>query len=131
MKAPTLFVVDKNPVHLSLINYYLIMNKFFHIYTFSSGGESLYRLQKQLIPDFIITDYNPADYDGIEFVRTVKELSPYIRIIYFSSVDDPSIATKLFEAGATDYVLKTSKPNIGISELIKNIRYLHKEIALP
>jgi len=106
------------------------MNRFFHVYTFPSGGECLYRLQKQLIPDFLITDYNPADYNGFEFVRTVKEISPYIRIIFFSSYENPETAVKLFEAGATDYVLKTSKANIGITELIKNIRYLYKEMTL-
>ena len=131
MKTPIVFVVDKNPVHLSLINYYLIMNRFFHVYTFPSGGECLYRLKRQFIPDFIITDYNPADYDGFDFVRTVKEISPYIRVIFFSSIDDPAIALRLFEAGASDYVIKTGKPNIGITELIRNIRYLLKEMTLP
>ena len=130
MKTPIIFVVEKNPVHRSLINYYLIINKLLNVYTFQSGGECLYRLQKNLIPDFLITEYKLDDYNGFDFLHAVKEISPYIRIIFFSTFEDPAIALRLLDAGATDYVVKTGKPDTGISELIKNIKYLHRETTL-
>jgi two-component system, NtrC family, response regulator AtoC len=130
MKSPTVFVVDKNPVHRSLISYNLIFNKFFNVHTFQSGSECLYRLQKHFIPDFLITDYNPDDYNGIEFVRNVKKISPSIRIIFFGECDDQATVLGLLESGAADYISKTGSPAAGISELIKNIRYLQREKSL-
>ena len=130
MKSPTVFVVDKNPVHRSLISYNLIFNNFFNVYTFQSGSECLYRLKKHFIPDFLITDYNPDDYNGIDFLCSVKEISPSIRIIFFAACDDPATVLSLLDSGAADYILKTGSPTAGISELIKNIKYLQREKSL-
>ena len=130
MKTPVVFAVDTNPVHRSLINYYLGLSKFINVHTFQSGEECLYRMKKNLIPDFIITDYNHDDGSGFDFLRRVKEISPSINVIFFASFDDPAIAIKLHNAGATDYVPKSNKPDLGISELIQNIKFLAREIAM-
>jgi len=130
MKTPIVFVVDKNPIHRSLIKYHLNVNKFVNVHTFQSGDECIYRLQKNLIPEFLITDYNPGDQIGFDFLHGVKALSSSIKIIFFSSSDDPILAVRLLDAGASDYIVKTSKLDFGIAELIKNVRYLSKESAL-
>ena len=130
MKTPIVFVVDKNPIHRSLIKYHLNVNKFFNVHTFQSGDECIYRLQKNLIPEFLITDYNPGDQIGFDFLHGVRALSASIKIIFFSSSDDPILAVRLLDAGASDYIVKTSKLDVGIAELIKNVKYLSKETAL-
>jgi DNA-binding response OmpR family regulator len=130
MKIPIVFVVDKNPIHRSLIKYHLNVNKFSNVHTFQTGDECLYRLQKNLIPDFLITDYIPGDHIGFEFLRSVKKFSSSIQIIFFSSFDDPILAVRLLDAGASDYVVKTSKLDLGLTELIKNVKYLSKEKTL-
>jgi DNA-binding response OmpR family regulator len=113
MKSPIVFVVDKNPIHRSLVKYHLNVNKF-----------------SNLIPDFLITDYNPVDQIGFDFLRNVRRISASIQIIFFSSFDDPILAVRLLEAGASDYIVKTSKLDFGLTELIKNVKYLSKEKAL-
>jgi DNA-binding NarL/FixJ family response regulator len=130
MNTPVVVVVDRNPIHRNLINYNLVVNKFLEVHTFLSGDECLYRLKRNLVPDFIITDLNPGENSGFEFLEQVKELSPSCRVIFFASFSDPSIAHKLHDAGATDYIPKSNKPDIGISELIKNIRYLSRQKAM-
>jgi DNA-binding NtrC family response regulator len=130
MKTPVIVVVDRNPIHRNLINYNLVINRFLNVHTFLSGEECLYRLKRNLVPDFIITDLNPGDNNGFDFLEKVKELSPGAKIIFFAAFTDPEIAIRLHEAGATDYIPKTNKPDIGISVLIKNIRYLTREKAL-
>jgi DNA-binding NtrC family response regulator len=130
MKTPVIVVVDRNPIHRNLINYNLVINRFLDVHTFLSGEECLYRLKRNLVPDFIITDLNPGDNNGFDFLEKVKELSPGAKIIFFAAFTDPEIAVRLHEAGATDYIPKTNKPDIGISVLIKNIRYLTREKAL-
>ncbi len=83
-----------------------------------------------MIPDFLITEYSPGDHVGFDFLKSIKEHYPSIQIIFFSAFDDPILALRLLEAGAADYILKTSKLDYGLTELIKNIKYLTKEKAL-
>jgi len=124
LKTPIIVVVDSNPVHRNLINYNLVVHKFLEVHTFLSREDCLYRLNKNLVPDFIITDVNPADDSALRFLQRVHEISPSVRVIFFSAFDNPRMATELYHAGASDYIHKTNKPDLGISELIKNIRYL-------
>lgn len=130
MKTPVIFVVDKNPIHRSLIKYNLNINKFTVVYTFQSGEECLYRLQKKLHPDLLITSFFTGNYSGFDFLRIILEISPSIQVVFFDSFEDPAIAGKLLDAGARDFVVKTRNPDTGISELLKNVRYLTREKAV-
>jgi len=130
MKADLLFVVDKNSIHRNLIKYHLNINKFSGVQVFQSGNECLYRLQKNVTPDFIIADYDLGDCTGFEFLKKVKNAAPQVHVIFFTTIDDPILAVKLLEAGASDYLVKTSKIDFGISELIKNIKFIVREPAI-
>ncbi|MEI7982513.1 MAG: response regulator [Bacteroidota bacterium] len=127
MKADILFVVDKSSIHRSLIKYHLNINRFTNVHVFQSGEECLYRLQKNLIPDFIITDFDLGDYSGFDFLKKIKKIAPTVNVIFFTTSDDPILAVRLLEAGASDYLVKTSKLDFGIAELIKNIKFIVKE----
>ncbi|MCX6286458.1 MAG: response regulator [Bacteroidetes bacterium] len=127
MQTPRIFIVDRNPIHNSLIKYHLNINKFSQIQNFPNGQECLYRIEKNMVPDIIITDYDIGNYTGIDFLRKVRDKYPDVRVLYFSSLADPVLAMKLLEAGASDFIVKTSKLEAGISELLKNLRYILKE----
>ena len=127
MKTPRIFIVDRNPIHNSLIKYHLNVNKLTQVQNFPNGQECLYRLEKNTVPDIIITDYDIGNYTGFDFLRKVGDIFPEVRVIYFSSIADPVLAMKLLEAGASDFIVKTSKLETGISELLKNIKYILKE----
>jgi len=87
----------------------------------------LYRLEKNTIPEVIVTDYDIGNYTGFDFLGKLRDLFPEVRVIYFSSLADPVLAMKLLEAGASDFIVKTSKLEVGISELLKNLRFMLKE----
>lgn len=127
MKAEILFIIDKNPIHGSLLKYHLTIHRFQHIQLYHSAEECLSRLKKSVTPRFIITEYDLADYDGFDFLNMVKKYSPSSQIIFFSLFDDPVTAMKLIDAGATDYILKTTKLDIGIKNLIRNLLFIRKE----
>jgi DNA-binding NtrC family response regulator len=130
MKTSVIFVVDKNPIHRSLIKYNLNINKFTTVYTFSSAEECLYRMQKNLHPDFMITSFFTGTYSGFDFLRIVLEIHAEAQVIFFDAFDDPMIPGKLIDAGACDFVAKTRDPDAGIAELLKNVQYLAKKRAL-
>lgn len=127
MQTPRIFIIDRNPIHNSLIKYHLNINKLDLVQTFPNGKECLYRLEKNTIPDFIITDYDIGNYTGLDFLRRVKDQFPGIRVIYFSSMADSILALKLLDEGAFDFIVKTSKLEMGITELLKNLRFILKE----
>lgn len=128
MNNISIFVIDRNPIHNSLIKYHLNINKFTLVHTFPNGQECLYRLQKGLIPDFIITDYDIGNYTGFDFLIKIRDRYPDLSVVYFSSIADPVLAMKLLEAGASDFIIKTSKLEAGISELLKNLKFILKEV---
>ena len=127
MQTPRIFIVDRNPIHNSLIKYHLNINKFHNVQTFPNGAECLYRMGKNNIPDFIITDYDIGNYTGIDFLKKVKEHYTEVRVVYFSSMADPVLAMRLLDEGAFDFIVKTSKLETGITELLKNLRFILKE----
>ncbi len=63
--------------------------------------------------------------------KVALEIHPSIRIIVFDTFEDSQIPGKLITAGACDFVAKTRNPDAGISDLLKNIRYLAREKVLP
>lgn len=130
MKTSAIFIVDKNPIHRNLIRYNLEISKFTNIQTFPSGEECLYRLHKKDHPDFLICSFFTGNHTGFDFLRSVMDISPYTRVIFFDTFEDPALAGKLLEAGASDYVVKTRDPDAGISDLLKNVRYLIRKKAL-
>ncbi|MCK9220092.1 MAG: response regulator [Bacteroidales bacterium] len=127
MKSPVLYVVDKHPIHRSLIKYHLNVNRFSQVQTFPSGNECIYRLEKNPPPEFLITDYDLGDFSGFDFLRRVKTIAPSVKVVFFASFDDPILAVRLLDVGAVDYIVKTSNLEYGIAELIKNLNYLQKE----
>ena len=55
MKKSVIFIVDKNPAHRNLIKFNFERNRFTNIHAFPNAEECLYRMQKNLIPDFLVT----------------------------------------------------------------------------
>jgi DNA-binding NtrC family response regulator len=130
MPPPLIFVVDKNPILRNLIRYNLEINRFANVHTFPTGEECLYRLQKNVLPDFLITGFFTPDTDGFDFLQNILGISPDIQVIFFDTFEDSHEAEKLLKAGACDYVVRTRNPDAGISELLKNIRYLIRKTHL-
>jgi len=112
MKTSVIFVVDKNPIHRNLVRYHLEINKCAQVQTFPSGEECLYRLQKNIRPDFLITSFFTGDRSGFDFLQSVLEIAPSTRVVFFDTFEDPQLAGKLLEAGACDYVVKTKSVDI-------------------
>ena len=130
MKTSVIFVVDKNPIHRNLIRYNLEGNKCANVHTFPSGEECVYRMQKNIRPDFLITSFFTGQLTGFDFLHSVLGISPTTRVIFFDAFEEPALAGELLRAGACDFVVKTRDPDAGIAELLKNVRYLAREKVL-
>ncbi|GAA0589103.1 response regulator transcription factor [Virgibacillus siamensis] len=72
------------------------------------GGEAV-RLALELKPDIILMDLVMPEMDGIEATKQIIEQWPEAKIIVVTSFLDDEKVYPALEAGATSYMLKTSK----------------------
>lgn len=128
MKTPVIFIVEKNTYHGNLVKYHLQANRFQDVRVYNSAEECTLAISKGMIPDFIISDTHAGKMDSSQFLRWVKDNNPSIRIVFFSSSGDESLANKLITEGADDYILTSNKGDAGIRELIKNLNFLQKAV---
>ncbi|MFA1819124.1 response regulator [Virgibacillus oceani] len=82
------------------------------------GGEAV-KLALELKPDIILMDLVMKKMDGIEATKRIIEQWPEVKIIIVTSFLDDDKVYPALEAGATSYMLKTSKAN-EIAEAIRS-----------
>lgn len=80
-------------------------------------------------PDIIISDVRMPGMDGLEFLKTVKEKHPEIKIIMISAYSDFAYLKKAIEHGAQDYELKPLKFSKLISIMQKTVKIIKQERA--
>jgi DNA-binding response OmpR family regulator len=60
-------------------------------------------------PDFIIIDYRLPGMSGIEFFEKIKgklRLSPHVKAVMMSALDDGRMVLNFIQKGVRDYVIK-------------------------
>lgn len=131
IKNRLLFIVNKDPLVGNFLKYQLLGSGYKEIVVFNSAKECLYTLKKGTIPAFIIADYDLGIMNGQDFLKMVLDDYPEIRILFFSSIENHEVASQLILNGASDFIHRSSTSNQAVSELIKNLRYLEKEMMQP
>ena len=84
----------------------------------AGDGEEAIRLAAALQPQIAVLDVEMPRKNGIETARRIRQVSPETRIVALSMYGDAYYQARMFEAGASAYVLK----NEAIDDLIGAIR---------
>jgi PAS domain S-box-containing protein len=77
----------------------------FSVETADSAGEGLNRLRETDV-DCIVSDYDMAGRNGIEFLEAVREEYPDLPFILYTSKGSEKVASDAISAGVTDYLQK-------------------------
>lgn len=77
----------------------------FDLVSVTSSEEALDRLETADI-DCILSDYDMAEYDGIEFLERVRERDPDLPFILFTGKGSEEVASEAIRVGVTDYLQK-------------------------
>ncbi|MFD2045106.1 response regulator [Ornithinibacillus salinisoli] len=112
-----LFADDHEMVRIGVSSYLSAQSDMDVIAEADDGGEAV-ELALELKPDVILMDLVMKEMDGIEATRQIIEKWPDAKIIIVTSFLDDEKVYPALEAGATSYMLKTSKAN----EIAKAIR---------
>ena len=103
-----LFVDDHEMVRIGVSSYLSAQSDIEVIGEADDGGKGV-ELALVLRPDIILMDLVMKEMDGIEATRRIIESWPEAKIIIVTSFIDDEKVYPALEAGATSYMLKTSK----------------------
>lgn len=73
-------------------------------------GNSGLKLIKENRYDLVLCDFRLPDKDGLEMIRSIRELSPGTQIIIITGYSDVKVAVKAIKYGAFEYVTKPIHP---------------------
>lgn len=76
----------------------------------STGSEVLDAVQKDQW-DVIILDLNLPDRNGLEVLKTIKEVRPDLPVVVLSMYPEEQYGVRVLKAGAAGYVTKESAPD--------------------
>ena len=101
------FLVEDDEVYAEFVKKSL--RKKYQIYSFISAEDCLVTL-KSISPDVLILDYNLPGMSGIELYEQIKDnLSPHVKVIIMSAIDDGNLVLEFIKKGVRDYVVKDEK----------------------
>lgn len=112
-----LFVDDHEMVRIG-VSSYLSAQPDIEVIGEADDGKIAVDLALELRPDIILMDLVMKEMDGIEATRRIIESWPEAKIIIVTSFIDDEKVYPALEAGATSYMLKTSKA----SEIAEAVR---------
>ncbi|OZU88712.1 DNA-binding response regulator [Virgibacillus indicus] len=116
-----LFADDHEMVRIG-VSAYLSAQPDIDVIAEADDGGSAVKIALELKPDIILMDLVMKEMDGIEATEKIIEQWPEAKIIIVTSFLDDEKVYPALEAGATSYMLKTSKA----SEIAKAIRSTHE-----
>src|SRR5690625_4064846 len=123
-----LFADDHEMVRIGVTTYLSAQPDINVIAEADDGGPAV-KLALELKPDIILMDLVMKEMDGIEATRQIMEQWPEAKIIIVTSFLDDEKVYPALEAGATSYMLKTSKAS-KIAQAIRST-YEGKSILEP
>ncbi|MBL3644778.1 response regulator transcription factor [Bacillus sp. RHFB] len=112
-----LFVDDHEMVRIG-VSAYLSAQPDIEVIGEADNGLKAVELAMELRPDIILMDLVMPEMDGIEATKRIIEKWPEAKIIIVTSFLDDEKVYPALEAGATSYMLKTSKA----SEIARAVR---------
>jgi DNA-binding NarL/FixJ family response regulator len=95
-------------------------------------GHALLEAVLRLHPDVVVLDIAMPLLNGLDAGRQLKQKMPEVKLVILTMNQDPDLATKAMEAGASAYLLKSSAGSElfhAIAEALKGRSYVTKQIA--
>jgi len=104
MSEFNILLIDDEPAQIISIKSFLKRRKY-NVVTAESGSEGLKIVQNGNI-DLVFTDFRMPDINGLEVVKSVKQINPEIPIVVMTAFSDTEDAVRVMKEGAFDYLLK-------------------------
>lgn len=111
----TILLVDDEDGVLDLLTE-ILMDSFTKIVTASNGAVALNKIKQEPI-DVILTDYKMPEMDGLELIKEVKKINPFIPVVMLTGNGDNQEVLDALMAGAFDIVDKPFREEVLINRI--------------
>jgi two-component system nitrate/nitrite response regulator NarL len=113
-------IIDDHPLFRRGVRQLLALDDNFTVIGEAAGGQEGIGLAKQHAPDLILLDLNMKGIDGLETLRTLRDLGCDARIILLTVSNAPEDLMAAIRAGSDGYILKDNDPE-DILRMISNV----------
>ena len=72
----------------------------------ADNGVKAVEKYKELTPDLVLMDITMPEMNGIDAVKTIKELDPGAKIVMCSAMGQQAMVIESIQAGARDFIVK-------------------------
>ncbi|MDR4508505.1 MAG: sigma-54 dependent transcriptional regulator [Candidatus Brocadiaceae bacterium] len=134
-KKTTILVVDDKEEHAKATAEAL--QKIGYKCRIATSGEEGLRIIESEVLDIVITDLKMHDINGLQILKTTKEIVPEAEVILITGYGTVETAVDAMQQGAATYLLKPFNINhlraevgklVEKQELVRSNRYLHKQL---
>ena len=98
-------IIDDEPSLLTTLEM-LFNSKGYSVQTAGGGKEGLEKITPDNLPDLLISDIKMSDLDGIEVLREVKKIDPYLPVVLITAQADKQEAIAACNEGAYYFLEK-------------------------
>jgi len=117
----TILYVDDESELLALGKIFLEQSGQFQVDIITSAPAALAQMNSKNY-DAIISDYQMADMDGIEFLKTVRSSGNIIPFILFTGRGREEVVIEAINSGVDSYIQKGGEPEAQFAELAHKLR---------
>ena len=103
---PEVLIVDDDPAMLRLLSKWL-EKAGYEVRTASDGEEAVKKIERKC-PDFVITDWEMPNMNGIQLCNTIRDmkLPKYVYIIFITVCSTQAQSVEALDTGADDFLTK-------------------------
>jgi len=134
----SVYIVDDDDLHLRILEKNFKASTSYEIHTVTSGeyflrdflvrqstkSNSKKNHQVVVLDYFLKTADNKDAKNGLEVLKTIKEIDPNVDVIMLSGIDDVEIATTCMRYGAANFILKNEN---SFQRIHNNIKWMISE----
>jgi two-component system nitrate/nitrite response regulator NarL len=103
-------IIDDHPLFRRGVCQLLALTEGFSVVGEADSGRAGIELAKQLQPDLILLDLNMKGINGLETLRTLRDMGSDARIILLTVSNAPEDLIAAIRAGSDGYILKDNDP---------------------
>lgn len=107
----TMIVEDQGMVRAFLERWLADLPQFTLVASAGSGEEAFEQVGNSQ-PDIVLVDYQLPGMDGLEFIRSARQIRPQLRALVLSSLVDPLSMTRIHETGVEGFLEKDASPEL-------------------
>ena len=111
-------LVDDHPVMRAGVKTLLTAEQDVMVVAEADDGFEALRLAQDLTTGVVIMDVSMPKLGGVETTKQLMQMSPSLKVLALSALEEPSFARLMLEVGASGYALKRS----ACDELVRAVR---------